>query len=68
MTIPAFPHSIAATQKSLGDLYNEGKGVEQDQSEAAKWYMKAAKQGDTEARDRLQEIFGDLPKKNLVHR
>ena len=30
--------------------------------------MKAAKQGNAEARDRLQEIFGDLPKKNLVHR
>ena len=33
----------------LGELYSEGRGVQQSHSEAFKWYMKAAECGDPEA-------------------
>lgn len=35
----------ARAQNKLGNMYYSGKGVGQDNQEAAKWYKKAAKQG-----------------------
>ena len=35
----------ASAQYSLGFLYDYGEGVQQNHSEAAKWYRKAAEQG-----------------------
>ena len=35
----------ARAQARLGFLYNNGEGVIKDDSEAAKWYHKAAEQG-----------------------
>jgi TPR repeat protein len=37
--------SNASAEFSLGDMYEEGKGVPQDFTEAAFWYRKAAEQG-----------------------
>ena len=34
---------------TLGRAYAEGKGVQQDQAEALRWYRKAAEQGHREA-------------------
>jgi TPR repeat protein len=34
-------------------MYRSGQGVPQDYTEAAKWYRKAAEQGDTEAQYNL---------------
>ena len=48
----------AVAQFFLGYLYDEGKGVPQDYDEAVKWYRKAAKQGNKEARHNL-DLMGD---------
>lgn len=38
-------NNIAAAQFALGFAYEQGKGVEQNDTEAANWYRKAAEQG-----------------------
>ena len=43
----------AVAQFILGFMYDEGKGVPQDYAEAAKWYRKAAKQGNIAAQYNL---------------
>ena len=43
----------AVAQFILGFLYDEGKGVPQDFAEAAKWYRRAAKQGNKAAQHNL---------------
>ena len=40
-------------QFNLGAMYSEGKGVEQDYKEAARWYSKAAVRGHAEAQNCL---------------
>ena len=40
---------FAAAQSNLGDMFNKGWGVPQDDAEAAKWYRRAAVQGDADA-------------------
>ena len=40
----------------LASMYYRGEGMEQDYREAAKWYRKAAEQGNAEAQYRLGEI------------
>ena len=39
----------AKSQYHLGVLYNDGKGVEKDYTQAASWYLKAAQQGHSKA-------------------
>ena len=46
----------AVSQWRLGLLYNEGKGVGRDDSEAAKWYKKAADQEDLTAKEAFQAL------------
>ena len=46
------PHA----QNNLGVRYAKGEGVEQNQAEAAKWYLRAAKQGLRSAQDN----YGDM--------
>ena len=41
-------------QVSLGKKYMYGDGVEEDEEEAIKWFIKAAKQGDRDAIDQLR--------------
>jgi TPR repeat protein len=40
----------------LGDAYYNGRGVERDYAEAARWYCKLAERGSTDAEDRLKEM------------
>lgn len=44
-------------QAQLGNLYYEGKGVEQNYAKAAEWYRKAAEQGDAEAQFALGRLY-----------
>ena len=37
-------------------MYEEGKGIEKDLAEAAKWYRLAAEQGEGEAEDALNRL------------
>lgn len=46
----------ASAQYYLGVMYNKGKGVIQDDKEAAKWYRKAADQGHASAQRYLEAI------------
>lgn len=46
-------------QCNLGWAYAEGRGVEKDYREAAKWYLKAAKQNDAAAQSNLGELYED---------
>lgn len=43
----------AGAQCHLGDMYKEGRGVEQNDKEAEKWYRKAAEQGNANAQFNL---------------
>jgi hypothetical protein len=36
--------------------YDEGNGVKQDKAEAAKWYLKAAEQGNASAQEKLNRL------------
>jgi hypothetical protein len=47
----------ADAQIGLGILYSEGKGVPQDNSEAARWYRKAAEQGHADAQMMLGGMY-----------
>lgn len=49
--------SSANSQYELGYMYEKGKGVPQSDVKAMKWYLKAAIQGDTFAKDRLKEVI-----------
>jgi TPR repeat protein len=44
-------------------MYEKGKGVSRDYSEAAKWYRQAADQGHSDAKIRLEEC---LKKQNPI--
>eukprot|EP00729_Bicosta_minor_P033110 gene33110-biopygen3951 len=46
-------------QYSLGYAYNNGKGVEQDYVESAKWYRKAADTGYADAQHNLGNMYDD---------
>jgi TPR repeat protein len=48
-------HAIA--QFTLGVMYRNGRGVSQDNTEAAKWYQKAADQGVVRALINLRFIY-----------
>ena len=43
----------------LGILYSNGRGVQQDHSEAFKWYMKSAELGDVDAMLKLGIAYED---------
>lgn len=43
----------ASAQFKLGFMYDVGKGVPQDHTEAVRWYRKAADQGDADAQANL---------------
>ena len=49
----------AKAQYNLGVMCRKGHGVPQNDAEAAKWYRKAAKQGDAEAKSLLKELESD---------
>jgi len=43
-------------KSNLGFCYYSGKGVEQDYSEAVKWWRKAVEQDDEEANEELKKL------------
>ena len=47
----------AQAQRDLGAAYAKGNGVKQDYDEAAKWYEKAAGQGNASAQAALGELY-----------
>jgi len=44
-------------QNNIGDMYDKGRGVPQDNAEAVKWYRKAAEQGDVIGQNNLGEMY-----------
>ncbi len=52
---------VCDAQCILGDMYDLGEGVPQDDVEAVKWYRKAAEQGHAEAQHNLGIMY-DLGK------
>src|SRR5215204_1684155 len=46
----------AQAQADLGRAYSKGEGVKQSYSEAAKWYLKSAEQGNAIAQNALGEL------------
>jgi general secretion pathway protein A len=49
----------AQAQNSLGFMYSEGHGVEQDYKEAIKWYRKSAEQGHAQAQNSLGVMYSE---------
>jgi len=47
----------AQAQADLGAAYAKGEGVKQSYTEAAKWYLKAAEQGNPSAQNALGELY-----------
>ena len=47
----------AFAQYNLGNCYFDGEGVEQDEEEAAKWFLKSAEQGNAMAQYRLGDCY-----------
>ena len=54
--LPLAEQGNASTQFNLGVMYEDGRGVKQDDVEAVKWYRQAAEQGYVKA----QFILGGL--------
>jgi hypothetical protein len=48
----------ADSQFMIGEMYQNGEGVEKDLKSAAEWLMKAASQGNENARRNLAKIKG----------
>ena len=47
----------AIAQNKIGVMYDLGRGVLEDDKEAAKWYRKAAEQGHAEAQINLASMY-----------
>ena len=54
----AAEQGLANAQFNLGVMYHKGRGVPQSYEEAAKWFRKAAEQGDTKAIQALGKVTG----------
>ena len=50
---PLAEQGVAPAQFYLGLMYENGQGPPQDYQEAARWYLKAAKQGHDRAQNNL---------------
>ena len=53
----AAEQGLAKAQFNLGHMYENGRGVTQDDSEAVTWYHKAAEQGDAQAQHNLGNMY-----------
>jgi uncharacterized protein len=56
---PLAEQGVAAAQTILGDMYQHGQGVEQDNKEAVKWYLMAAEQGFVYGQTRLADMYSN---------
>jgi TPR repeat protein len=54
---PLAEQGNAEAQRSLGWMYETGKGVARDEAQATLWYRKAAEQGDAKAQYRLGVVY-----------
>lgn len=55
-------HNSSYAMMSLGDLYNEGLGIERNTELAEKWYKKSIHSGNDFAITRLGMLYGNLEK------
>ena len=55
MQLAAQQH-FSLAQRSLGELYERGSGIELDITQASHWYRRAALQGDSIAQEHLQRL------------
>ena len=56
-TLQAAAQGDAAAQFNLGNMYKDGRGVRQDDAEAARWFRKAADQGLAQAQFGLGVMY-----------
>ncbi len=56
-TLQLAEQGYAEAQYNLGVMYDSGRGVRQDYTEAVKWYREAAEQGDIEAQYNLGAMY-----------
>lgn len=56
---PLAEQGNASAQFNLGRLYNFGLGVDENRSEAVRWYRLAAEQGNASAQDHLGRMYDD---------
>ena len=56
-TMVAAKQGAAAAQFNLGNMYDEGRGVPQNDGEAVKWFRKAADQGYAKAQYNLALVY-----------
>jgi TPR repeat protein len=55
--IPLAEQGVAAAQSYLGFMFETGRGVPQNYTEAAMWYRRAAEQGDSSAQYSLGLLY-----------
>jgi TPR repeat protein len=55
----AAEQGVETAQYNLGMMYDDGKGVPQDRTEAAKWHRKSAEQGYADAKEWLKKNAKD---------
>lgn len=53
---PLAEQGVAMAQYNLGQMYYEGQGVPQDQTEAVRWFRLASEQGHNEAERMLSDL------------
>ncbi len=56
---PLAEQGLAEAQGLLGSMYDEGKGVPENDGEAARWYLTAADQGDATAQYMLGSMYDE---------
>ena len=56
-TLQAAEQGDAQAQNKLGEMYDNGLGVRQDDAEAVRWYRQAAEQGHAVAQKNLGEMY-----------
>ena len=54
---PLAEQGPARAQHNLGVMYNEGKGVPQNDKTAVKWYRLSAEQRDARAQENLEKLL-----------
>ena len=57
--LPLAEQGNASTQFNLGVMYEDGRGVKQDDVEAVKWYRQAAEQGEVKAQFNLGAMYSN---------
>ena len=55
----AAEQGVAEAQYNLGVMYDNGRGVRQDDAQAVHWYRKAAEQGNVEAQHNLGAMYAN---------